>query len=321
MLTYGGRTPYWQVLADNNAGGGAPLVNNWVVQNRAVPVPVGEWFKFEIFWHRSNGADGRVWAAVNGNVICDQSGPNMGAWNLPINRISSPTVYTGSRMPVYQWIDDLEIWDGFPPAGTPAPTDTTAPSVPTGLAGTAVSSTQINLTWNASTDNVAVTSYQVYLNNVMIANTMATSFQHTGLTPSTTYNYRVSAADAVPNYSAWTAVPVSVTTPVRRALRSDFNGDGKSDILWHNSATGSNSIWLMNGTTISGGATNFATVTDLNWGIAGVGDFDGDGKSDILWRNGVTGEISIWFMNGATILSQPVFGAVTDLNWSITGGR
>src|SRR5258708_22682244 len=77
----------------------------------------------------------------------------------------------------------------------------------------------------------------------------------------------------------------------------------------------------MNGTTISGGATNLATVTDLNWRIAGSGDFDGDGKSDILWRHGATGEISIWFMNGATILSAPVFGAVTDLNWSITGGR
>src|SRR5712691_9954699 len=213
VMTYGGGTPYWQVLADNNAGGGAPLVNNWVVQNRLVPVPVGEWFKFEIFWHRSNGADGRVWAAVNGNVIADHNGPNMGAWNLPINRISSPTVYTGSRMPVYQWIDDLEIWDGFPPAGTPAPTDTTAPSVPTGLARTAASSTQINLTWNASTDNVAVTSYQVYLNNVMIANTTATSFTHSGLAAGTIYNYRVSAADAVPNYSAWTATPVSVTTP------------------------------------------------------------------------------------------------------------
>src|SRR6266850_2455260 len=212
VLTFGGGTPYWQVLADNNAGGGAPLVNNWVVQNRTVPVPVGEWFKFEIFWHRSNGADGRVWVAVNGNVIADHNGPNMGAWNLPINRISMPTVYTGSRMPVYQWIDDLEIWDGFPPAGTPAPTDTTAPSVPTGLAGSAVSSTQINLSWNPSTDNVAVVSYQVYLNNVMIANTVATSFSHIGLAPGTTYNYRVSAADAVPNYSAWTATPVSVTT-------------------------------------------------------------------------------------------------------------
>ena len=60
VMTYGGGTPYWQVLADNNAGGGAPLVNNWAVQNRAVPVPAGEWFKFEFFLHRSNGADGRV---------------------------------------------------------------------------------------------------------------------------------------------------------------------------------------------------------------------------------------------------------------------
>src|SRR5258708_39782986 len=116
-------------------------------------------------------------------------------------------------MPVYQSIADLEISDGSPPAGTPAPTDTTPPSVPTGLAGTTVSPTQINLTWNASTDNVAVTSYQVYLNNVRIANTTATSFTHSGLAAGTTYNYRVSAADAVPNYSAWTAVPISVTTP------------------------------------------------------------------------------------------------------------
>jgi hypothetical protein len=118
VMTYGGGTPYWQVLADNSAGGGAPLVNNWVVQNRTVPVPVGEWFKFEIFWHRSNAADGRVWVAINGSVIADRYGPNMGAWNLPINRISAPTVYTGSRMPVYQWVDDLEIWNGFPPSGS-----------------------------------------------------------------------------------------------------------------------------------------------------------------------------------------------------------
>src|SRR6266571_4973803 len=98
-------------------------------------------------------------------------------------------------------------------ATTQAAPDTIAPSVPTGLTGTAVSSTQINLTWNPSTDNVAVASYQVYLNDALMANTTVTSFQHTGLTPGTTYNYRVSAADAVPNYSAWTATPVSVTTP------------------------------------------------------------------------------------------------------------
>src|SRR5258708_5915769 len=92
--------------------------------------------------------------------------------------------------------------------------DTTPPTVPTGLTATAVSSTQINLSWNASTDNVGVTGYYVYLNDVALARTKGTSFQHTGLIPGVTYNYRVSAYDAAGNGSAWTATPVAVTTPV-----------------------------------------------------------------------------------------------------------
>ena len=90
--------------------------------------------------------------------------------------------------------------------------DTTAPSVPTGLTGTAVSATQINLSWTASTDNVAVTGYQVFRNNTMIGTSATTSFQNTGLSAATTYNYRVLAYDAAGNYSGWTVTPVSVTT-------------------------------------------------------------------------------------------------------------
>jgi len=202
-------------------------------------------------------------------------------------------------------------------ATTPAATDTTAPSVPTGLKGKAVSGTQVNLSWNASTDNVGVAGYTVYLNDAVLANTTTTSFQHTGLTPGTTYAYRVSAFDAAHNNSAWTATPVSVKTPVRRIVRSDFDGDGKSDILWRNTATGDSSIWLMNGATIASGAT-FATVADLTWKIAGVGDFNGDGKADILWRNGAGGNV-IWLMNGAAILSEAAVNWMTDSNWSIAG--
>jgi chitodextrinase len=91
--------------------------------------------------------------------------------------------------------------------------DTAAPSVPTGLTASAVSGSQVKLTWQPSTDNVGVKGYIVYLNNAQLATiTTGTSFQHTGLTPGTTYNYRVSAFDAVPNHSAWTATPVSVKT-------------------------------------------------------------------------------------------------------------
>jgi len=116
VRTFGNSQPYFAVVGDNNAGGGAPLVNNWSVENRNVPVPVGQWFKFEIFWHRSSGSDGRVWVAVNGQTIADRRGANVGAWNMPFNRVMAPIVYSGGAMPVYQWVDDVEIWDGFPPS-------------------------------------------------------------------------------------------------------------------------------------------------------------------------------------------------------------
>ncbi len=94
---------------------------------------------------------------------------------------------------------------------TPVP-DTTAPSIPKGLKGTLVSATQIKLTWSASTDNVGVNGYTVYLNGSPIKTTTNRSFTHNNRVAGKTYNYRVSAFDAVPNQSAWSG-RVSVTTP------------------------------------------------------------------------------------------------------------
>lgn len=118
VMTYGSDTPYWVVLGDNNAGGGAPLKNDWRIADRSLPVPIGRWFKFEIYWRRTNDDTGRVWAAVDGHTIADRRGPNMGARNLPINRIMAPMLYTGQRMPAYQWIDDVQVWSRIPaPSG------------------------------------------------------------------------------------------------------------------------------------------------------------------------------------------------------------
>jgi chitodextrinase/PKD repeat protein len=86
--------------------------------------------------------------------------------------------------------------------GSTAP-DTTAPSTPTGLTATAASSSQINLSWTAATDNVGVTGYNVYRGGGQIATLGAvTTFQNNGLTASTTYSYTVQAFDAVGNLSA-----------------------------------------------------------------------------------------------------------------------
>jgi len=201
-------------------------------------------------------------------------------------------------------------------ATTQAALDTTAPSVPGGLTAVAASSSQIKLSWSASTDNVGVTGYKVFRNGVQIATTTALAYTNTGLLPATTYTFAVAAFDAAGNSSAQSAAVAKRTLALRVAR--DFNGDGRSDILWRNSTTGEDVIWLMNGAAISS-SVRFATVADPNWSIAGVGDFNGDGKSDILWRNRATGENTIWLMNGAAISGAAMFATVADPNWSIAG--
>ena len=89
--------------------------------------------------------------------------------------------------------------------------DTQAPSVPTNLSATPVSSSQINLSWTASTDNVGVTGYKVFRNGTQIATPGTTSYQDTGLSPNTTYSYTVAAYDAAGNTSGQSA-SVSATT-------------------------------------------------------------------------------------------------------------
>jgi len=97
--------------------------------------------------------------------------------------------------------------------------DTVSPSAPTNLAATAASSTQINLSWTASTDNVGVTGYRVERcqgggcsNFAQIATPAATSFNDGGLLASIAYSYRVRATDAAGNLSGYSNT-ASATTP------------------------------------------------------------------------------------------------------------
>ncbi len=89
--------------------------------------------------------------------------------------------------------------------------DTTAPSTPTGLVATAVSSSRINLAWAASSDNVSVAGYRIYRNGVQIGIASGTSYASTGLAPATTYTYTVVAYDAAGNVSAASAAASATT--------------------------------------------------------------------------------------------------------------
>ena len=89
--------------------------------------------------------------------------------------------------------------------------DTTPPSVPPNVTATPISTTQIDLVWASSTDNVAVTSYHIYRGGVQIATSTTLSFANVGLATSTTYTYEVRAVDAAGNLSA-TSTSVSTST-------------------------------------------------------------------------------------------------------------
>jgi len=117
-------------------------------------------------------------------------------------------------------VDGAGNLSGYSNVATAVPPDTTVPSTPTGLAATAASNTQINLTWNASTDNVGVTGYRVYrcnnkratcTPNTQIATATTNSYSDTGLKASTTYRYRVLAVDAAGNLSAFSSVASATT--------------------------------------------------------------------------------------------------------------
>jgi FG-GAP-like repeat/FG-GAP repeat len=106
----------------------------------------------------------------------------------------------------------------------------------------------------------------------------------------------------------------------------DFNGDGTSDFLWRNQ-NGTVVDWTMNGSEISSSQVvtfgGSPTTPDKSWNVAGIGDFNGDGKDDVLWRN-TNGSLVDWTMNGSQVLSsqQVTLGgsAVTpDSSWSVAG--
>ena len=109
-------------------------------------------------------------------------------------------------------------WSNVVGATTQAP-DTTPPTAPTSLSATATSSSAIDLTWTASTDNVAVTGYKVERCSgascttfTQVGTPTTNSYQDTGLSASTTYRYQVRAVDAANNNSSYSTI-ASASTP------------------------------------------------------------------------------------------------------------
>ena len=109
--------------------------------------------------------------------------------------------------------------------------DNTPPSVPTGLKARIVSSTRVDVTWNASIDNVGVSGYRLYRNNALVRTTYSRAFSDRSVKAGGTYYYRVTAYDTSGNKSAKSSnVKVSIPAGAPAGKLGDINSDGSINI-------------------------------------------------------------------------------------------
>jgi hypothetical protein len=103
----------------------------------------------------------------------------------------------------------------------------------------------------------------------------------------------------------------------------DVNGDRKTDLFWHHRTTGALAVWYMDGLRQTAGLSlSPDQVLDTNWQVVGVGDFNRDGKPDLIWQH-TDGHISTWFMNGTQQIAGVAFNPSSpgDAQWRIVGPR
>ncbi|MBI2609940.1 fibronectin type III domain-containing protein [Candidatus Giovannonibacteria bacterium] len=242
MYTHFNPPATWKPLsvsAANNGGGSYTL--SWNVpagttkyQIKYSPKPIVEWLGFNKVTRTYQYDPAQYTAFFAATNISNEPAPlSSGTQTFTLSGLScGSNCYFAAK-----------YYDGEVGSVTPPPSDTQAPTIPTNLSATAISSSQINLSWTASTDAVGVTGYKIYRSGVQIATSNTTSYSDTGLAPSTAYSYTVSAFDAAGNNSSQStsasattqpaSVPVDTTAPVISGISSSGITSSSANILWN----------------------------------------------------------------------------------------
>jgi subtilisin family serine protease len=102
----------------------------------------------------------------------------------------------------------------------------------------------------------------------------------------------------------------------------NISGSGRSDLIWRNYRTGELAFWNVNGASIVSSGFFYTLNNVPEWRIEGTGDFNNDGRPDLLWRNYSTGELAVWYMgltNGsiALVSGQFMTPTVADTQWRV----
>lgn len=127
------------------------------------------------------------------------------------------------------------------------------------------------------------------------------------------YNHTLQPWDINAAQSVYPGGTCGPPTGSATRLRTDFDGDGMSDIFWRNTINGLTAIWFMNGASTRS-AVNLPVMPIENAPVA-HGDLNGDGRSDVFWRNNSTGANTVWLVNGSAVTAQAAPSA--SLGWNV----
>jgi endonuclease I/chitodextrinase len=193
---------------------------------------------------------------TTGNMLGSSTYPGLQTWELnvllawhnqdpvsqaEINRNNASYTFQGNRNP---FIDNPSYVDAIWGSQQPT-TDTQAPTTVTGLAVSGTTSSSVSLAWNASTDNVGVTSYNVYMNGSLKTTVSSTSTTISGLAASTTYSFYIVAKDAAGNSSSNSSTVSGTTTgtvtPPTNCVNETFETIPTSSSSSYSSRTWTNS--------------------------------------------------------------------------------
>ena len=176
----------------------------------------------------------------------------------------------------------------------PPPTDTVAPSTPSGLHASASTTTGVTVAWTASTDNVGVAGYVVYLNGSRVASVSGTSATLSGLACGHSYKVGVNAYDAAGNHSGTSSVNAATsgcpdTTPpsAPSGLHATAETTTSVTVAWTASTDNvgvAGYVVYLNGNQVSNATGTSATLSSLSCGhgyTIGVNAYDGAGNHSV----------------------------------------
>jgi hypothetical protein len=191
------------------------------------------------------------------------------------------------------------------------------------LVSTAASAQSVNLAWNASTDT-SVTGYVVkwgtrtnsYTASVDVGN--RTSWTVTGLTPDQKYYFVVTSYAATGLSSA----PSNEVSNDGLIVQTGGSlADQRPSIFWYNQKSGQLMSWHIKGANVVDTRAVNIVNADKNWKVAGTGDLNADGFTDVVWRHQTQGLLAYWFLQYESVVGTGLLSVdkVADLKWEIRG--